>query len=89
MAQLTSQPNEPDRSDSTGPKQTTTGDARPPCGSRPPPGPQETTRWRPPRKRHSLLERETLDEADAYAYAYAVAGIARPAASAQPVAAQA
>ena len=30
MSQLTSQPNEPDRSDSTAPKQTTTSDARPP-----------------------------------------------------------
>lgn len=78
MAQITSQPIEPDRSDSTAPKQTTTSDARPPWRVEAAPGPQETTRWRPPRKRHSLLERETLDEA----YAYAVAGIARPAASA-------
>ena len=85
MSQLTSQPNEPDRSDSTAPRQTTTSDARPPWRVEGARGPQETIRWRPPPKCPSLLERETLDETDAYA----VAGIARPAASAQPVAAQA
>jgi hypothetical protein len=85
MSQLTSQPNEPDRSDSTAPKQTTTSDARPPWQVEGARGPQETTRWRPPPKRPSPLERETLDEADAYA----VAGIPRPGASTQPVVAQA
>ncbi|MBV9684780.1 MAG: ATP-dependent metallopeptidase FtsH/Yme1/Tma family protein, partial [Solirubrobacterales bacterium] len=54
MSQLASQPNEPDRSESTAPKQTTTGDARPPWRVEGARQPQETTRWRPPPKRPSL-----------------------------------
>lgn len=48
MSQLTSQPNQPDRSDSTALNQTTTSDAQPPWRVEGARGPQETTRWRPP-----------------------------------------
>jgi len=54
MTQVTSQPNQSDRSDSTAPKQTTTGDARPPWRVEGARGPQDTMRWRPPPKRPSL-----------------------------------
>ena len=45
MSELTSQPNQPDRSDSTAPKQTTTSDARPPWRVEGARGPQEMTGW--------------------------------------------
>jgi len=54
MSQRASQPNEPNRSGSTAPKQTTTGDARPPWRIEGARQPREATRWRPPPKRPSL-----------------------------------
>jgi cell division protease FtsH len=54
MPQVASQPNPPDRSDSTAPKHTTTSDARAPWRVEGARRPQQTTRWRPPPKRPGL-----------------------------------